>query len=122
MADRRRFRQLVRVLASTALVVVLAYPHGAEADVTRGHQTTRRPPGRRTSQAHVVPGAEVEVNRPRSVFDCDTPRGEAWYGSADRCLCELCAGGNVTNRYIDGTDDRLRKNPCYGRDPYELQR
>jgi hypothetical protein len=122
MADRRRFRQLVRVLASTALVVVVACPRGAEADVTQSHQARKRPPGRRTSQAHVVPGGQVEVNRPRTIFDCDTPRGEAWYGSTKRCLAELCAGGNFTNRYIDGTDDRLRKNPCYGLDPYELQR
>ena len=62
------------------------------------------------------------VRPPRSIFDCDTPRGEDWYGSADRCLQELCAGGNFTNQYIDGPGHQLRKNPCYGRDPYELQR
>jgi hypothetical protein len=64
---------------------------------------------------------EIEVNRPRSIFQCDTPLGKDWYGSTERCLAELCVGGNYTNRYISDAE-RLRRNPCYGRDPYELQR
>ena len=124
MANWIRYRQLAAVLAAAGLVIALAAAAHADANAnaTRGQQTRTRPSGRRTSQTRVVPGAHVEVNRPRSIFDCDTPRGEAWYGSADRCLRELCAGGNYTNRYIDDADDHLRKNPCYGRDPYELQR
>jgi hypothetical protein len=68
-----------------------------------------------------VPG-QIEVNRPRSVFECDTPVGASWYGSAERCLAELCAGGNVTNAHVIDGRGRLRRNPCYGRDPYELSR
>ena len=64
----------------------------------------------------------IEVNRPRSIFECDTPIGEQWYGSADRCLRELCAGRNVTNAQIVDEGGRLRRNPCYGRDPFELQK
>jgi hypothetical protein len=65
---------------------------------------------------------QIEVNRPRSIFQCDTPLGKDWYGSTERCLAELCVGGNYTNRYISDDSERLRRNPCYGRDPYELQR
>ncbi len=69
--------------------------------------------------AQAVP---LEVNRPRSIFECDTPVGERWYGSADRCLRELCVGRNVTNAQIVDDSGHLRRNPCYGRDPFELQR
>ncbi|MEO6027520.1 MAG: hypothetical protein ABIR79_11695 [Candidatus Binatia bacterium] len=65
---------------------------------------------------------QVEINRPRSIFECDTPIGEKWYGSADRCLRELCAGENVTNAQLVDASGRLRRNPCYGRDPFELQK
>ena len=64
----------------------------------------------------------VEVNRPRSIFECDTPVGERWYGSADRCLRELCVDLNVTNAQIVDDSGHLRRNPCYGRDPFELNR
>jgi hypothetical protein len=64
----------------------------------------------------------IEVNRPRSIFECDTPVGEQWYGSEDRCLRELCAGRNVTNAQILDDAGHLRRNPCYGRDPFELQK
>ena len=59
----------------------------------------------------------VEVNRPRSIFDCDTKVAEEWYGSKDRCLEDLCAGVTVTRRNIqdDRGRGRMRKNPCYGR-------
>ena len=65
---------------------------------------------------------QIEVNRPRSIFECDTPIGEQWYGSADRCLQELCAGRNVTNAQLVDESGRLRRNPCYGRDPFELSK
>jgi hypothetical protein len=61
----------------------------------------------------------IEVNKPRSIFDCDTKVAEEWYGSEERCLEDLCTGESVTNRYIqdDRGDRRLRKNPCYGMKP-----
>jgi hypothetical protein len=65
---------------------------------------------------------QIEVNRPRTIFDCDTPRGEQWYGSTDRCLRELCVGQNVTNAQLVDESGHLRRNPCYGRDPFELGR
>jgi hypothetical protein len=63
---------------------------------------------------------QLEINRPQTPFDCDTPRGESWYGSTDRCLEELCAGENVYNEYIF-QGSRARKNPCYGRSPTEFK-
>ncbi len=63
-------------------------------------------------------GQAVDVNRPHSPFQCDTPIGESWYGSTARCLDELCAGFNVTNEWLFvGDDKRRRRNPCYGRNP-----
>lgn len=61
---------------------------------------------------------QVDVNRPRSQFECDTPVGREWYGSTERCLEELCGGKNVYNEWLF-TDDhkRRRRNPCYGRNP-----
>ncbi len=49
---------------------------------------------------------------PVSPFDCDTARASAWFGSARRCLAELCRGQNVTNAAVIGGDGRLRTNPC----------
>jgi hypothetical protein len=60
---------------------------------------------------------QVDVNRPRSEFECDTPVGEKWYGSTERCLEELCGGKNVYNEWIFDSDKRRRRNPCYGRNP-----
>jgi hypothetical protein len=60
---------------------------------------------------------QVDVNRPRSQFECDTPVGEKWYGSTERCLQELCGGKNVYNEWIFDADKRRRRNPCYGRNP-----
>lgn len=60
---------------------------------------------------------QVDVNRPRSQFECDTPVGEKWYGSTERCLDELCGGKNVYNEWIFDSDKRRRRNPCYGRNP-----
>jgi hypothetical protein len=62
----------------------------------------------------------IDVNRPQSAFDCDTPRGEQWYGSTERCLDELCGGENVFNEYIFDAKNRRRLNPCYGRSPTEF--
>lgn len=64
---------------------------------------------------------EIEVNRPRTPFDCDTPLGEKWYGSEERCLEELCGGKNVTNEYIFEANGRSRRNPCYGRNPTQFE-
>ena len=64
---------------------------------------------------------QIEINRPRTPFDCDTPIGERWYGSEDRCLAELCGGQNVTNEYIFESDGRARRNPCYGRNPTSFE-
>jgi hypothetical protein len=69
-----------------------------------------------------APPAQIEVNRPRSIFECDTPIGVSWYGTADRCLKELCAGENVISTHVIDREGRLRRNPCYGRSPFELQR
>jgi hypothetical protein len=78
-----------------------------------------------TLVAHAVPlqaGAiEVQVNRPRDAFQCDTPLGVEWYGSTDRCLAELCGGQNVTNEYLFDEHSRRRRNPCYGRSPTEFR-
>jgi hypothetical protein len=63
---------------------------------------------------------QLELNRPQTAFDCDTPRGKSWYGSTDRCLEEMCAGENVYNEYIF-QGSRARKNPCYGRSPTEFK-
>ncbi len=70
----------------------------------------------------VVPGAPqaVDVNRPQSVFDCELPMGEKWYGSRQRCLAYMCAGENVYNEYIFDADGRRRRNPCYGQSATEL--
>jgi hypothetical protein len=68
-----------------------------------------------------APPVEIEVNRPRSIFECDTPVAEKWYGSTNRCLKELCAGENVISTHIIDGAGRLRRNPCYGRSPFELQ-
>jgi hypothetical protein len=63
---------------------------------------------------------QVDVNRPRSEFECDTPVGEKWYGSTERCLAELCGGKNVTNEWIFDAQNRRRRNPCYGQSPTEF--
>jgi hypothetical protein len=70
----------------------------------------------------VVPGAPqaIDINRPRSPFDCELPIGQQWYGSRERCLAYLCGGENVYNEYIFDADGRRRKNPCYGQSPTEL--
>ncbi len=63
----------------------------------------------------------VEVNRPRSPFECSLPNAMRWYGSEDRCLEFLCAGQNVYNEYVFDQDNRRRRNPCYGRSPTEFR-
>ncbi len=61
---------------------------------------------------------QVDLNRPRSAFECDLPIGIQWYGSKQRCLQELCVGANVTNRWtFENQGKRRRKNPCYGVNP-----
>ena len=60
---------------------------------------------------------QIDVNRPRTAFDCNTPPGENFYGSSERCLQELCAGQNVYNEYIFDKNSRRRSNPCYGISP-----
>lgn len=60
---------------------------------------------------------QVDINRPRSQFECDTPVGREWYGSTERCLEELCGGKNVYNEWLFDENKRRRRNPCYGRNP-----
>lgn len=61
---------------------------------------------------------QVDVNRPRTPFECDTPVGVSWHGSTERCLDELCANLNVYNEWLFvGDQKRRRRNPCYGRNP-----
>lgn len=63
---------------------------------------------------------QVDVNRPRTPFDCDLPIGKDWYGSRDRCLAYLCEGRNVYNEYIFDAHNRRRRNPCYGQSPTDF--
>jgi hypothetical protein len=64
---------------------------------------------------------EIDVNRPRSEFECDLPNGIRWYGSKQRCLQELCADKNVTNEWtFDSNGKRRRRNPCYRIDPFNF--
>ncbi len=74
-------------------------------------QDTARPPG----------GVGVDVNQPRTQFECDTPIGINWYGSTQRCLEELCGGKNVTNEWLFDQFGRARKNPCYGFNPFQFE-
>jgi hypothetical protein len=60
---------------------------------------------------------QIDVNRPRTPFDCDLPIGKEWYGSPARCLAELCGDRNVYNEYIFDAENRRRRNPCYGQNP-----
>ena len=64
---------------------------------------------------------QIDINRPHSQFECDTPIGEKWYGSKERCLEELCGGKNVYNEWIFDSDKRRRRNPCYGRNPTDFK-
>ncbi len=107
-----------------ALVMIMMLMPATDALAARARRGTHAPA---RSSAHAgrtrrASAGRVAAPRPGSAFECDTPKGAEWYGSTERCLRELCAGGNVTNRYVDGQGGRLRRNPCYGRDPYELER
>jgi len=73
-----------------------------------------------TSPDRPVGGRAVDVNRPFSPFECDTPIAYNWYGTRARCLQELCAGRNVFNEYIFDEAHRRRKNPCWGQNPTEV--
>ena len=76
----------------------------------------------RAQDPRLRPNGVLDVNRPRSAFECDTPIGQDWFGSTERCLAELCAGENVTNAHVVDVRGNLRRNPCAGRDPFELSR
>jgi hypothetical protein len=76
----------------------------------------------RAQDPRLRPNGVLDVNRPRSAFECDTPIGRDWFGSEERCLAELCAGENVTNAHVIDARGNLRRNPCAGRDPFELSR
>ena len=65
---------------------------------------------------------QITVSWPGSIFECGAPLGRAGYGSTDRCLEELCAIENVISTHILDAAGRLRRNPCYGRNPFEAQR
>ena len=107
MTSTTSYRRLGAACAA-ALVVLVAARVSAD-----GHG------GRRSHGNGTV---RVDSNRPRTAFECDLPGGADWFGSTDRCLQELCAGENVTNEHVRDREGRIRRNPCYGRDPFELQR
>ena len=107
------------LVAASVLAVLVVGAVGMAGTVEARSKQSARSTGASDAPATARNAA---VRPPRSIFDCDTPRGQDWYGSAERCLQELCVGGNFTNQYVDGPGHQLRKNPCYGRDPYELQR
>lgn len=97
------------------------------ADVGGSAKSTSQAPAKPSGVQHpetVVDGrpgnTAIDVNRPRSPFDCELPIGEQWYGSRERCLGYLCAGQNVYNEYIFDAVNRRRKNPCYGQNPTEF--
>lgn len=71
--------------------------------------------------SHTMAQVQIDVNRPRSPFDCLLPIGQQWYGSQQRCLAYLCAGQNVYNEYVFDAQSRRRKNPCFGQSPTELR-
>ncbi|GBD26378.1 hypothetical protein HRbin30_01710 [bacterium HR30] len=73
------------------------------------------------SAAGATGQVQVDVNRPRSPFDCVLPIGRQWYGSEERCLAYLCGGQNVYNEYVFDAQNRRRKNPCFGQSPTELR-
>jgi len=61
---------------------------------------------------------QIDLNRPRSPYECDLPHAIRWYGSQQRCLQEMCIGRNTTNQWsFEGGGRRRRRNPCYGVDP-----
>lgn len=128
------------VVGWLALVTVAPAPPGAQrwllsprmtdsgaaslvAEQAPGQQGTNQPAPRSKDKGVVVaPGAPqtIDVNRPRSPFDCGLPIGQEWYGSRERCLAYLCGGENVYNEYVFDADGRRRKNPCYGQSPTEF--
>jgi len=83
-------------------------PHAAHAP---------QAPGPAPLGPHVGPPAVIDVNKPRSPFDCELPIGVNWYGSRERCLAYLCGDKNVYNEFIFDQDHRRRRNPCYGQSP-----
>lgn len=87
------------IVASSLVLLVLSAPVDAK----------KTEPRRRSTRM------AMETLQPGTPFDCDTPRGSAWFGSTARCLAELCRGRNVTNAAVVGGDGRLRANPCVRR-------
>ena len=85
-----------------------------------GGMSTPQAPTERVELVQASSGVQVDVNRPRSPFDCELPMGTEWYGSRDRCLQYLCGGKNVYNEYIFDQDNRRRKNPCFGQSPTDF--
>ncbi len=109
------------VVAMCAALSVLA------ADINGSAKSTAQQQGKSSAatQSKTVedvrpPGATIDVNRPRTPFDCELPIGQQWYGSRERCLAYLCAGQNVYNEYVFDAANRRRKNPCYGQNPTEF--
>ena len=102
-------------ISSVLLALWFVVASGAPAQAGDGPPIAQRAkPG--TVQAPAV----IDVNRPRTPFDCDLPIGVEWYGSRERCLAELCAGQNVYNEYLFDGSERRRKNPCYGQSATEF--
>ncbi len=92
---------MARIVVASFVVLLLLSAPSVDAKKTE--------PRRRPSRI------AAETLQPGSPFDCDTPRGSAWFGSTARCLAELCRGSNVTNGAVVGGDGRLRANPCVRR-------
>ena len=118
-----RLWAIVAILVSSRVGVAASLP-GAAVRQTRVHDsvTATEHSALRSlqAQAQTRPHAQVDVNRPRSPFDCELPIGEQWYGSRARCLAYLCAGQNVYNEYVFDSQNRRRRNPCYGQNPTEF--
>ena len=106
------------VFGTVVLTVLL---HGVTSPVGAGPPAKGNPVEVRPRLVDPHPHDQViDVNRPRTPFDCELPIGEDWYGSRTRCLAYLCGGRNVYNEFVFDADNRRRRNPCYGQNPTEL--
>jgi len=102
-------------LALSMLIAGSSVPAHAQTRARHSH------PSARPGTVVVRPQTQViDVNRPRTPFDCELPIGQQWYGSRAGCLAYLCGGQNVYNEYFFDADNRRRRNPCYGQNPTEF--
>ncbi len=107
--------------AGVAMCVLLLFASGSVFAAETGSSASQAAGRGSQPLIQVVPqNGSVDVNRPRTPFDCELPIGENWYGSRARCLAYMCSGENVYNEYVFDADGRRRKNPCYGQSPTEF--